>query len=628
MADGVRGSEAHAAVRFADEADVVTLADGLARRSHGDAEGEGPREGDEVLGFGHARMNAAQLEDWARAGLSEASAPRVTEGFAAQDELWAKEANVDGRGHWSVREAVRLYAHRFQEAVGEFEVCRMLAAATLQPRSALAGMPGSVLAQAVDALYGQAPTVDWINSWARRPNRAGSTMRVTVRKRPILPFEEERSEWDCVEADARRASFICHDGRLARNGKRLDLWHRRSLLDQVWDESASNETVAREAALPLLSWAQRGHGATMLCYGQTGTGKTHTMSGVLDLLADELGSATSRIEAQYFEVCGDKLHDLLNDRAEVQLMADAEGRFHLRGAATVQMGAAFGGAEGIRESVGKALRLRASEATERNPLSSRSHAVLVLWLRDSGGMLRLVDLAGSERNYETEKMTAAQHRESALINRSLMALKDCFRAHAALNRGERARPPFRASRLTQCLRDCFEEVNHRFLLIATVSPASSDVIHTANTLKHAVMMAGPLEAVQTELKLSLPLGSGVVSSRNVPVAQWTTAEVQEWVATVERGRFAQLVLPPQIDGAGLLALSSQRLATMFEGTMRAARGEGEGLAWNLTGYEDGQGSGVKLGRALFAAVRREALAALGRARAAEVALGESMLSVP
>ena len=47
------------------------------------------------------------------------------------------------------------------------------------------------------------------------------------------------------------------------------------------------------------------------------------------------------------------------------------------------------------------------------------------------GRLALVDLAGSERNYETSRMRASQHKESGDINTSLMALKDCFRAHAA-----------------------------------------------------------------------------------------------------------------------------------------------------------------------------------------------------
>lgn len=50
----------------------------------------------------------------------------------------------------------------------------------------------------------------------------------------------------------------------------------------------------------------------------------------------------------------------------------------------------------------------------------------------------------SERNYETTQMTAGQHRDSAEINKALMALKDCFRANA---KGVRA--PYRNSRLTQ-----------------------------------------------------------------------------------------------------------------------------------------------------------------------------------
>jgi len=391
--------------------------------------------------------------------------------------------------------------------------------------------------------------------------------------------------------------------------------HRRYLLDQVWDESVGNVQVSSDTVLPLLRWARRGKGATLLCYGQTGTGKTYTLGGCLEMLAGEMERCGLDAEAQFFEVRGQKLYDLLGNHGEVHLRADAEGLFHLRGAERVTVGATHGGAEDMQAVLGKALELRASEATERNPVSSRSHAILVIWLK-CGGMLRFVDLAGSERNYETERMTAAQHRESAEINSSLMALKDCFRAHAALNRGEKARPPYRASRLTQCLRDCFEDLEHRFTLITTVSPASSDVIHTGNSLFHAVMMVKQLEAAKTEVSVNLPLHSGQVATRHVPIAEWTATEVAKWAGTVERGRFAQLVLPPELDGSGLLALSAQGLARMFERQMREARGHGEGTSWNVTGYEEGQGSGVVLGKALFAAVRREALSSTARSKAA------------
>lgn len=108
---------------------------------------------------------------------------------------------------------------------------------------------------------------------------------------------------------------------------------------------------------------------------------------------------------------------MLQGRKEVALRSDADERVHVRGAETLRARA-----EDVAELLQGALRLRRSEATERNPLSSRSHAVCVLSLED-GGSIRFVDLAGSERNYETRSMTAQQHRDFAEINKSLMALK-------------------------------------------------------------------------------------------------------------------------------------------------------------------------------------------------------------
>lgn len=570
--------------------------------------------GEERLGFGSVRMNSEQLDEWTQSSLSQASVHRCTEAQAAQESEWV-DVIQDGRANWSIREAVRLHASRFKDSVCDFNSARALSRApSLAPlSSALVQLPSAVLVQVAEGALGLGPVVEWVSAWPQFPDRREATVRVAVRKRPLLPFEHDRSEWDCVEADAVRKTILCHDGRLARNGKRLTMVHRRYLLDQVWDESAGNAQVSADSVLPLLRWARRGKSATLLCYGQTGTGKTYTLGGCLELLAEELEKCGEDGEAQLFEVRGQHLYDLLNERAEVHLRADADGLFHLRGAKRESVGVGNGGAAAMQAVLGKALELRASEATERNAASSRSHAILVVWLK-GGGMLRFVDLAGSERNYETEKMTGAQHRESADINKSLMALKDCFSAHAALKRGEKARPPYRASRLTQCLRDCFEDSEHRFTLIATISPASSDVIHTVNSLLHASMMAKPLEDARTEVSIDLPLHTGCVATRDVRIAEWNSLEVVEWYTTVERGRFAQLVLPPGIDGSGLLQLSAQGLASMFERDLRNARGQSEGTSWNVTGNEEGQGSGVVLGKALFAAVRREALSATARSK--------------
>lgn len=84
--------------------------------------------------------------------------------------------------------------------------------------------------------------------------------------------------------------------------------------------------------------------------------------------------------------------------------------------------------EHFKEKLGYAHELRATKATGRNEQSSRSHCICRLRVLHTGGVLTWVDLAGSERNQDTLHYSAADHMESADINKALNSLKDCFRA--------------------------------------------------------------------------------------------------------------------------------------------------------------------------------------------------------
>lgn len=114
------------------------------------------------------------------------------------------------------------------------------------------------------------------------------------------------------------------------------------------------------------------------------------------------------------------------------------------------------------------------------PPQSRSHAVFQVILRPRAsarlhGKFSLVDLAGNERGADTSSANRQTRKrsssflpcfrratlyapmcyftgmEGAEINKSLLALKECIRA---LGR-KGAHLPFRASKLTQVLRDSF-----------------------------------------------------------------------------------------------------------------------------------------------------------------------------
>ena len=89
--------------------------------------------------------------------------------------------------------------------------------------------------------------------------------------------------------------------------------------------------------------------------------------------------------------------------------------------------------------------------------------------------------AGSERGTDTKSHNRQRRTESSEINTSLLALKECIRALD----GKLAHVPYRASKLTLSLKDCFTSSLARTTMIATVSPGASSADHTLNTLRYA-----------------------------------------------------------------------------------------------------------------------------------------------
>ncbi|CAE7155904.1 DSK1 [Symbiodinium pilosum] len=518
-------------------------------------------------------------------------APRNAEARAAQEAKWA--GDYDGRQHWSLREAYLIHRNRLRAAQGDLYRLKLLLDAHFSSKSSpLRDLDLRILERVADFCFAQGQAVAFLAGWRKPLPDPNPQISFVARKRPLLKFEVAAGEWDCVSVSRLFARVVCHDGRLHRTGRRLEMTHKKFILDRVYGSDVSDEEFYNQAVRPLVR-SLNGNQATIIFYGQTGTGKTHTFNACWERIGNDL--AGHSISVTFFEVLGKKCFDLLQQRKEVTLRSDSEERVHVRGAATLTAAASE-----LPQLLEEALNLRRSEATERNPLSSRSHAICVLEIGDLGS-IRFVDLAGSERNYETRHMTAQQHRDFAEINKSLMALKDCFRAHAKLARQRSARPPYRASRLTQVLRSCFTDSHHRTLILSTLSPTATDLLHSTNSLAQVTQMSAALSALRSECSVDLPL---IEFAAAVPIWDWSEADVHRWINTADNGRFKYLVLPPQITGAALLKLSSKGLAELFDMSLRQARGRGEGQAWNEAAARE---VGLRIGRMFFAAVRREAL---------------------
>jgi hypothetical protein len=265
--------------------------------------------------------------------------------------------------------------------------------------------------------------------------------------------------------------------------------------DYVFDETATNEAVFREAAMSLVdSFLDRGR-ATLFAYGQTGSGKTHTIFGtqkvvgvyehVCKHIIEKLNGRTLTI--CFVEIYGNRVYDLFENRNRVELLEDGNGNAQLVGQTEITIV----NLNQMMELIRLGMECRTTGSTEANAHSSRSHAIVQMTIRnDAGGVeskFSLVDLAGSERGVDTGNIDKRARQEGSEINKSLLALKECIRALylQRTNKETSLHIPFRASKLTQILRDSFIGKNSQTSMIAMISPGSLSAEHSLNTLRYA-----------------------------------------------------------------------------------------------------------------------------------------------
>ncbi|XP_018357909.1 PREDICTED: kinesin-like protein Klp10A isoform X2 [Trachymyrmex cornetzi] len=341
---------------------------------------------------------------------------------------------------------------------------------------------------------------------------------VCVRKRPLNKKEHARKEIDVISVPS-KDQMVVHEPK-----SKVDLTkyleNQIFRFDYAFDETCNNEIVYKYTAKPLVQTIFEGGMATCFAYGQTGSGKTHTMGGdfngktqdckkgIYAMVAKDvfkcLKLAKYRplnlvISASFFEIYSGKVFDLLADKEKLRVLEDGKQQVQIVGLT-----------EKVVETCDEVLKLiqhgnsaRTSGQTSANSNSSRSHAVFQIIARIPGthkvhGKFSLIDLAGNERGADTSSANRQTRMEGAEINKSLLALKECIRA---LSR-KGTHLPFRASKLTQVLRDSFIGEKSKTCMIAMISPGMSSCEHSLNTLRYADRVKELAATDPTEIKAS------------------------------------------------------------------------------------------------------------------------------
>ncbi|XP_054101547.1 kinesin-like protein KIF9 isoform X9 [Callithrix jacchus] len=274
---------------------------------------------------------------------------------------------------------------------------------------------------------------------------------------------------------------------------------------------ASQDLVYEKVAKDVVSQALDGYNGTIMCYGQTGAGKTYTMTGATEnykhrgilpralqqvfRMIEERPTYAITVRVSYLEIYNENLFDLLSTLPYVgpsvtpmTIVENSQGVF-IKGLSvhlTSQEEDAFS-----LLFEGETNRIIASHTMNKN--SSRSHCIFTIYLEAHSRTLseekyitskiNLVDLAGSERLGKSGSEGRVL-KEATYINKSLSFLEQAI---IALGDQKRDHIPFRQCKLTHSLKDSLGG-NCNMVLVTNIYGEAAQLEETLSSLRFASRM--------------------------------------------------------------------------------------------------------------------------------------------
>lgn len=289
---------------------------------------------------------------------------------------------------------------------------------------------------------------------------------------------------------------------------------KKFTFDRTFAPNSKQHEVYQAVVAPYIEEVLSGFNCTVFAYGQTGTGKTHTMVGeeeqnlsaaweddtqtgiiprAVNHLFDELRMTELEFSMRisYLELYNEELCDLLStdDTIKIRIFDDVQkkGSVIVQGLEEIPVHSK----DDVYKLLAKGQERRKTASTLMNAQSSRSHTIfsIIVHIKENGidgeemlkiGKLNLVDLAGSENISKAGNEKGIRTRETVNINQSLLTLGRVITALVE----KTPHIPYRESKLTRLLQESLGG-RTKTSIIATVSPGNKDFEETLSTLEYA-----------------------------------------------------------------------------------------------------------------------------------------------
>ncbi|XP_062248478.1 kinesin family member 5Aa isoform X1 [Platichthys flesus] len=274
---------------------------------------------------------------------------------------------------------------------------------------------------------------------------------------------------------------------------------RSYAFDRVFPTNTTQEQVYNTCAKQIVKDVLGGYNGTIFAYGQTASGKTHTMEGklhdphqmgIIPRIAEDIfnhifamdENLEFHIKVSYFEIYMDKIRDLLDvTKTNLSVHEDKNRVPYVKGCTERFVSSP----DEVMDVIDEGKSNRHVAVTNMNEHSSRSHSIFLINIKQEHveteqklcGKLYLVDLAGSEKVSKTGAAGAVLD-EAKNINKSLSALGNVI---SALAEGTKSHVPYRDSKMTRILQDSLGG-NCRTTMFICCSPSSYNDTETKSTL--------------------------------------------------------------------------------------------------------------------------------------------------
>ena len=269
--------------------------------------------------------------------------------------------------------------------------------------------------------------------------------------------------------------------------KKLEL-KKDYTFDALFENDTSKELFYQKTSKPIVNAVLQGYNGGIICYGETGTGKSYTLKEILPQVEQQIfeyineadgNNELFKIDLAMIEIYKEQVNDLIDlKNTNLNLIENKSKKLIIDNLTHVGISSK----EQLNQMINKGLCNRNSRDIN---YKSKSHFIIMItvyhYYKNENyikiGKLNLVDLEGSERISNIEE---GNLEEQKLINKSLIALSIIVQNISNEN-DNITYAPYRDSKLTRIISDCFGG-NAYTSLILHCSKHECSTVQTRNTL--------------------------------------------------------------------------------------------------------------------------------------------------